>query len=247
MPASNVTPALHAASQSSQPGPYIELFQIDATAITGEVYCFTPAVGPAASGGTIRFNGLVYTPIDMESEGFELKANGAFPMPKIRLSNVNRVMANLVGQYNDLLGARITRIRTFAQFLDDGATPDVNSTFPPDVYKIERKSGLEGEQVEFELSAAVDQEGRLLPGRLILRDGCTRPYRRYTGAGTFDYSAATCRYCGEAMWRIDGTPTSNMAEDVCGKKTSDCKLRFGANAVLPFGGFPGVSRVRGTQ
>ena len=31
-------------------------------------------------------------------------------------------------------------------------------------------------------------------------------------------------------------------QDRCGKRLSSCKLRFGANNPLPFGGFPGVSR-----
>lgn len=36
------------------------------------------------------------------------------------------------------------------------------------------------------------------------------------------------------------TGTVNPADDVCGKRLSSCKARFGANNELPFGGFPGL-------
>lgn len=36
------------------------------------------------------------------------------------------------------------------------------------------------------------------------------------------------------------TNTSDPAKDVCGKRLSSCKLRFGENNELPFGAFPGV-------
>ncbi|HFF4526214.1 TPA: phage minor tail protein L, partial [Acinetobacter baumannii] len=31
--------------------------------------------------------------------------------------------------------------------------------------------------------------------------------------------------------------------DACGKRVSSCTCRFGENAVLPYGAFPGVQRV----
>lgn len=36
------------------------------------------------------------------------------------------------------------------------------------------------------------------------------------------------------------TGTITAAQDVCGKRLTSCRKRFGANAELPFGGFPGV-------
>jgi phage-related protein len=32
----------------------------------------------------------------------------------------------------------------------------------------------------------------------------------------------------------------NASQDVCGKRVDSCKLRFGQNAELPFGGYPGI-------
>lgn len=36
------------------------------------------------------------------------------------------------------------------------------------------------------------------------------------------------------------TPVYTSSADACGKRVDSCKKRFGANAALPFGGFPGV-------
>lgn len=39
--------------------------------------------------------------------------------------------------------------------------------------------------------------------------------------------------------RVD-TDTGNPLDDVCGKRLNSCKVRFGENAQLPFGSFPGI-------
>jgi phage-related protein len=36
-----------------------------------------------------------------------------------------------------------------------------------------------------------------------------------------------------------GNPTADPAQDVCGKRLSDCALRFPSPALMNFGGFPG--------
>ena len=40
--------------------------------------------------------------------------------------------------------------------------------------------------------------------------------------------------------------TSNPAQDSCGHRLASCKMRFGATAELPFGGFPGAGIARNT-
>ena len=54
---------------------------------------------------------------------------------------------------------------------------------------------------------------------------------------------ADCGYAGPPVADIAGNPVAVAAQDVCGKQLSDCKLRFGATAVLPYGGFPGCGLV----
>jgi hypothetical protein len=60
-----------------------------------------------------------------------------------------------------------------------------------------------------------------------------------------EYNTALSAYNGLSVsynLAVDNLPpTSNLyKKDICGKRLSSCKLRFGKGAQLPFGGFPGV-------
>jgi lambda-like phage minor tail protein L len=221
------------------PSPYVVLFQLDATRLGGGVYAFTQS---AHETRPLSFGGVAYTPIDIEAEGWEWTGTGVLPTPKLRIANVNRAFSALVGTYNDLLGAQVTRIRTFRRNLDGEPDADPTAHFPLDVYRIERKATLDKTHIEWELAAVIDQEGRLLPGRQVLQGACTASYRRWTGAG-WDYSEATCPYAGDAGFDVHDQPTA-AATDACSKRTTGCEARFGKTAVLPTWAFPGVSRVR---
>jgi lambda family phage minor tail protein L len=245
-------------AQNLSPDTLIELFELDASAIGGSVYHFTSDNVDGQS--QISFGGTVYTAVPIEAEGFEWNGQGAPPIPKLRTGNVNRVLQAATRTLNGLIGAQVTRTRTFRKFLDDGSASDSTQVFNRDFYRVERMANRTASVVEFELAAAVDQEGRTLPGRVALRDYCDFIYRRYDpDTGTFDYSRATCPYVGSADTGDDsryfdenGVETSNPAEDRCSKKLeTGCKPRFDQNraegfqkGVLPFRGFPGMQQVR---
>ena len=183
------------------------------------------------------FGGNDYTPIAFEAEGFEYSGQGSLPTPKIRVSNVGKVLAAAVISLNDLVGAKFTRIRTFRKHLDDGSDPDVAAIFPREIYNINRKSSHNKIAIEFELASAIDQEGVKIPGRQCIKRICTHKYRVWTGA-SFDYSEATCPYIGTSYY--DKTDLGTTAEnDQCAKQLDSCKLRF-LNAPLPTRAFPGV-------
>ena len=50
----------------------------------------------------------------------------------------------------------------------------------------------------------------------------------------------TQTYSGKSGEPQINTGTANPLDDVCGKRLSSCKIRFGNTADLPFGSFPGV-------
>lgn len=236
----------------------IELFELDASNVGGGVYHFVS--DNVAGQSEISFGGTVFTAIPIEAEGFEWNGQGAPPIPKIRVSNVNRVLQAATRTLDGAIGAQVTRIRTFRKFLDDGASADSTQVFNRDFFRIERMSNRTSTVIEFELAAAIDQEGRSLPGRVCLRDYCDHIYRRYDPeTGQFDYSKATCPYVGSAdttddsrYFNEDGIEVSDPAQDRCSKKLeTGCKPRFDDNqaegftqGVLPFRGFPGMQQVR---
>ena len=64
----------------------------------------------------------------------------------------------------------------------------------------------------------------------------------YTTAETNYNNALSSRDAALAAWESSPTHAAEVAAsgDTCGKRISDCRLRFGAEAELPFGSFPGA-------
>ncbi|MCW2242270.1 phage minor tail protein L [Azospirillum canadense] len=240
-------PALAAEAHSDAPDPIVTLYDLDTAVYGGGTYHFTDNSG---NGAPIKWRGNDYQPFDLESEGWEWSGRGPLPTPRLRLTNANMLLSSLIATYDDLIGCRVTRWRTMARFLDTGATPSPGDHFPPDVYVIERKAVQTKQVVEFELSAALDQQGRMLPGRQVIRDSCTHTYRRWNSlTGGFDYSKASCPFAetgaGCYFDRL-GNPVTDPSQDVCGKRLSDCRLRFNRYGFLFTRAFPGAGRVRGS-
>ena len=199
-------------------------------------------------GSPIVFGGFTYTQYPIEAEGFERGSEGTMPTPTLRVSNVLGGISSIVQDYNDLVGATVRRIRTFRKFLDDQPTADPDSYFPIDEFVVNRKTSQNKVFVEWELRSVLDLEGKYIPKRVCLRNICTHRYRLWRvnrdlpEGGQFDYSCAECPYTGTTYFKKNGEKTNLPEEDMCGKRLSDCKNRFGANAELPFGGFPGMTR-----
>ena len=227
--------------QKQNPGNIVSLFTLSTSNLGGSTtFNFTAMSRETTS---VVFNGVTYTPIDIEAEGFEWDGKGAFPKPKLRVSNVaGLVSAAIVGE-NDLIGATLTRIKTFEEFLDDGANPDPNAKFPTEIYTIEQKLVQNKVYVEWQLSSSLDQADRKLPGRITLRDRCTQTYRVYDGVSNFNYTNVSCPYVGTNYFDTSGDVTT-IDKDSCGRRLKDCKLRFGDFAELPTYAFPGIARTR---
>ena len=111
-------------------------------------------------------------------------------------------------------------------------TADPTAHLPDDIFFIDRKAREDEEVVEFELAASYDVTGVKLPRRQIIRDLCP-----------FKYRGAECGYAEDVYFDKNDAPVATLGQDVCGKRLSSCKCRFGANNPLPFGGFPGAGDI----
>lgn len=219
---------------------YVHLYKIDCTILGGGVFYFTASVD---TGGVVKFAGNTYVPVDFESEGWEWNGQNQLPTPKIRIANTTMYLTALLQQYDDLLGAVVTRTRTFKRFLDNGSNANSLASFKTDIFRVERKATENKFFVELELSSAIDQQGRMLPGRQILKDLCTHRYRVWSDIlGDFDYTYVTCPYRGTDYFDTNGNIVI-APNDRCGKRLQSCKDRF-KEAPLPTRKFPGVARVR---
>ena len=177
--------------QSINPSAIIELFKLElSTAIHGSntTYRFH-------SGSSLNANGRIvwkteeYFRFPIKAEGFDFQ-KGQLPRPKLFVSNGGNVGSSVDGLSisailltvnettpgNDLTGAKLTRIRTLAKFIDavnfdNGQNSDANpnAEFPQEIYYIDRKAAETRELVEFELAAPTDLAGVRIPGRQATR------------------------------------------------------------------------------
>ncbi|QGM07762.1 phage minor tail protein L [Stenotrophomonas maltophilia] len=136
-------------------------------------------------------------------------------------------------------GAQVTEYQYTGTNLDDGRNPtaDPNEHFLDEIWFIERKVSETKEVVEFELTTAIDLNGEQLPGRQIISGVCGWLIRG-------GYRGPFCGYTGPAVAAANDMPTTDPARDQCGGRVGSCKLRFGADKPLPYGGFPASGLLR---
>lgn len=228
--------------QKAEAGNIVTLFQLDTTPIGGtSIFYFTNRMREA---NYISFGGIQYAAIDITASGFLTDGKGAFPTPTLQVSNVANLLTAVVIELKDLIGSKLTRIRTFEQYLDDGSNPDPDSTFPIDYYTVEQKTKHNKVFIEWKLSSILDQTGRQIPGRTILRDVCTHTYRIWNSStNSFDYTNASCPYTAAVYYNNKDELTAAQSDN-CGRRLTSCKARFGQNSELPTRAFPGVGKTR---
>lgn len=241
------------------PSSVIELFELrTVTELHGEcrIYRFHAGVNAKAVSGPVVWKTKPYTPWPIEAEGFEYDGKGSLPRPRVRIANlptgsslqqgsISAVLLeiNAFNPGSDLTGAKVTRLRTLARFLDavnfesdtnPFGTPDTTCELPQEIYFIDRKAVETREIVEFELASVFDLAGVRAPKRQCVKNSCQWKYR-----------SAECGYTGTNYFNELNQSVGTLAEDVCGKRLDGCKLRFGELGDLPFGGFPGIGQTFG--
>lgn len=177
----------------------VEMFVLDASSIVpvGVNGIFRFHSGTTIAGQDIVWQGNTYTQMPVEAEGFEFNARGTQPRPRIRFSNVNGYFTGLVLLYQDLVGAKIIRKRTFYKRLDavnypGGVNPnaDPTSLIPDDIFYINQKTAENKNVVEFELTSSLDMQDKVVPGDLITSHICRFHYRDSSCGEAEDYCFA---------------------------------------------------------
>lgn len=226
-------------------GDIVEMFILDASllsnsdGVAGSIHRFCSSIDNETA---VVWQTYTYQPYPIEAEGFDRNSQGQLPQPKLRIADVSGMLGSIINEYDDLLGAVVTRIRTLRKFLDGEVTADPTAEFPQEVYRVERKSIQTKRSIELILSSPFDLHGLKLPARVVLKQTCLHRYRAWDGSA-FDYTKATCPYTGTSYWdRLGATCIEPL--DECGKRLTDCLKRFPKPAILPTWAFPGVFNVR---
>lgn len=220
--------------QKLDPGALVELFVLDATSIPGGTLSRFHA-GTNGLSQSVVWQSNVYTPWPVQARGFDKSGSGKLPRPTLAVANVLGTISAMVLSADDLIGAKVTRKRTFARYLDaanfpGGVNPteDPSQALPDDVFYVDQKSSENKFVVEFALACKMDLSGVRVPLRVV------------TQACWWQYKGEGCGYVPGPMFDAKDASVGSSALDVCGKRVSSCKARFGATAVLPYGGFPGA-------
>ena len=154
------------------------------------------------SNATIVWQGQSYISWPLETTGFGSKGDNSLPRPRIKLNNYELAVSKYLKTYNNLIGAKVIRKRTFAKFLDDtnfssGKNPyydlatnatlaNSNSHLPDQTFYVNRRVSETKDIVELELSTVFELDNVYLPNRNVYSKYCTWVYR---GNG--------CRYAGK--------------------------------------------------
>jgi len=107
-------------AHSFEPGDIIELFELDlSTGSADSSYqIFRWHSGTDEHLQEIVWQGNRYLPFPIEAEGFEYTGKGSIPRPTLTVANITSLLSNAINQYDDLIGAKVTRKRTFGKYLD---------------------------------------------------------------------------------------------------------------------------------
>lgn len=99
--------------QTLEPGSLITLWELNAANIGGGILRFHGH----RHGGPIIWQGLHYNPWPIDAKGFA-RASDQQPTPSLSVANVDGSITLLCLQFDDMVGARMIRRRTFRKYLD---------------------------------------------------------------------------------------------------------------------------------
>ncbi|HDS1149635.1 TPA: phage minor tail protein L [Pluralibacter gergoviae] len=249
--------SLNSDYQKLEPGNEIRLIEVDGTTFgVDDILRFhshniahTPEEISAAGGYEVKlpaksiwWQGMEYSAWPCQIEGIETSTSGSAAQPKLSVANLDSSITALCLAYDDLLQAKVSIHDTLAQYLDAENFPGGNPTADPTqeklkVFYIDSKDSETNETVEFTLSSPMDLQGLMIPTRQ-LHSLCTWCIRNKYRSGD------GCDYAGSRYFDKNNAPVDDPSQDVCNGTLRACKLRFGENNELPFGGFPGTSLIR---
>ncbi|MCA6998226.1 phage minor tail protein L [Dickeya solani] len=216
-------------------GAFIDLFDVNLQPLGGDIIRFH--AGTNGYYGDVIWKGLAYSAYPIAVEGLETKNEGAYARPTMKVANITGLITGINADFDDALGAVVTRRQVPVSALDAVNFPSGNPDADPTQeavsrYVIEEMAEETFETVTYNLATPIDCDNAIIPARTILADVCQWLYR---GDG--------CGYTGGPVADERDNPTGDASKDRCSHRKSGCRLRFPKPAVLPIGTFPGSSKV----
>lgn len=146
------------------------------------------------------------------AEGFETNLKGSPVTPTFSLTVSDQgipqlsILKQRIRQLGDIVGAKITRIRTFAKCIDasnffnntppQNFFPNPTEELPRDIYYINRLANENKNSIQYELSPLFVLDDITLPGRIISENTCGFQYRGDGCLYEFSGRKTTVHGCG---------------------------------------------------
>ncbi len=220
-------------SHKLEPTALMDFYCIDLGPIgaTGQVFYIYPGVD--ASNQPITYQGLTFLPWPVQVTGIDKRGTGSSARPVVEIANVNRIITELCRTYQDMVGATVWRRRTLASYV----LADIGE-YHDEYYVVEQRVSESKDTIKFELSSPMDFMDKQLPGMVAIANSCPHRYKSTAGGSGCSWPGTNPTKWFDRF----GQPVGSAGLDICGKRMSDCKLRFGDNEPLDYGGNPGLGR-----
>lgn len=180
------------------PSTLIELFELDTSGIDSnrlpsgqQIIRFHNFVSEGYY--PIFFGSVKYMPIPVQFKSNEIKGDGTtLPRPRLNIGNADGMVSYYMSQADGLIGAKLTRRRTFARFLSGETwgmaairnplgSPDSEAVLSDDVFFVDKVVTENKQAVEFELASILELNKVKLPRRRMFAINCGFEYRNSTG------------------------------------------------------------------
>jgi phage-related protein len=104
------------------PGTIVELFELDIS--FGTASSAVPKFrwfngGHNSQLQEVVWQGNKYSGLPIEAEDFEFSGKGAIPRPTLTVANITSLLSGVINSYEDLVGSKVTRKKTFSKYLDN--------------------------------------------------------------------------------------------------------------------------------
>ena len=217
----------------------LELYEIDLTNLTnrngqrGQIIRLHNGMNEVKQ--NVVWLGNEYQAYPIQGSDFESKAQGASNRPKLAISNLFGLVTGMVNDFGDCLGAKVTRTRIYAKYLDPvnfvgGQNPQHDKNMKvSSIYYIEQMTSQSAESATFTLVIPTEFDNIMLPARMMMSNTCSWVYR-----------SAECGYTGGAVADEKDQPTTDIKKDKCSKCRTGCKLR---NNIRNFGAFIAINHL----
>lgn len=211
----------------------LDLYEVDLSRFGGNVYRFHDGMNGLLK--PVIWQGNRYDPYPVQVTGLSMTAQGASARPKMTFANIDGLLTAINNDYDDALGAIVTRRQVMEQYLDAVNFQDGNNQADPSreavqKFVIEQRENSDSDFVTYVLALPTETDNAQIPARVIQADIC--PWR---------YRGQDCGYDGPPVADEKDQPTNEPTKDQCSHKYRGCKLRH--SSVLPFGGFLGSNKL----